>query len=180
MASPIDRQSVTAVVTRRIAPGRKADYLVWVDEVEKIASQFSGYQGTSYKVTGENNECHVVYRFDTVENLRKWEESDERKHCKVKLDGIVEGESRIDRLTGLEFLFRDQLHPKAHKMALVLIVVIFFVVLILNPIFSFLAASLPGMPSVLLLLVRVICQVLLLTYLIMPLIMRLLTPWLVR
>lgn len=180
MASLIDEQSVTAVVTRRVAPGRKTDYLNWVDDVEQVASKFPGYMGTSYKVEGENNDCHVVYRFDTVENLRGWEESDERRHWKEKLDGIVEGESRIDRLTGLEFLFRDQLHPKAHKMALVLTGTIFLLVLALNPLFSFLAATFPAVPELLLLLLRVILQVLFMTYLIMPRIMRVLAPWLGR
>lgn len=175
-----DEQSVTAVVTRKIVPGRKQDYLAWVGDVEQVAGRFPGYQGTTYKVQGEDNECHVVYRFDTIEHLRDWEESDERAHWAAKLEGIAEGESRIDRLTGLEFLFRGQLHPKAHKMALVLTVTIFLLVVILNPIFSFVASALPTVPESVLLLARVILQVVLLTYMIMPRIMRILTPWLTR
>ncbi|HEY9098018.1 MAG TPA: hypothetical protein VIN38_04030 [Thiobacillus sp.] len=175
-----DEQSVTAVVTRRIVPGREPDYLAWAYEVEQVAARFPGHQGITYKLQGEDNECHAVFRFDTVEHLLDWEESDERKHWTAKLDGIVEGEARIDRLTGLEFLFQDQLHPKAHKMALVLTAAIFLIVVILNPFFSFLATTMPATPEWLLLLVRVILQVLLLTYLIMPRVMRILAPWLRR
>jgi len=175
-----DEQSVTAVVTRRIVPGRKADYLAWVHGVEEVASRFPGHQGTTYKTKGQDNEYHVVYRFDTVEHLRDWEESEERRHWIEKLHGIVEGETRTDRLTGLEFLFRNQLHPKAHKMTLVLTVTIFFLVVLLNPVFLFLAEAMPGVPGWLLILFRVILQVVLLTYLIMPRIMRVLAPWLSR
>lgn len=180
MALSTDEQSVTVVVTRRIVPGRQSDYLAWLHKVEEVVSRFPGYRGTTYKTQGGDNECHVVFRFDTVEHLRDWEESDERMHWRAKLDGIVEGESRIDRLTGLEFLFRDQLHPKAHKMAFVLTVTIFLIVVILNPVFSFLTATMPTVPEWILLLVRVILQVLLLTYLVMPRIMRILAPWLRR
>lgn len=42
MASATDEQSVTAVVTRKIVPGRKQDYLAWVGDVEKIAARFPG------------------------------------------------------------------------------------------------------------------------------------------
>ena len=73
-----DQESVTAVVTRRIVPGRKPDYLAWVDKVKEIASQYPGHQGTTYKIRGDNNVCHVIYRFDTIEHLRDWETSDER------------------------------------------------------------------------------------------------------
>lgn len=175
-----DQESVTAVVTRRIVPGRKPEYIDWVHQVEKIARQFPGHQGVTYKVRGEKGECHVVFRFDTIDNLRNWEESPERREWVEKLVGLVEGEERIDRLTGLEFLFANQLHPKASKMALVLIVVIFALLLILDPVVSLLFSALPATPIWLVLLFRVVLQVMLMTYIVMPRVTRLLVPWLTR
>ena len=175
-----ENDSVTAVITRQIVAGRKPDYLAWVHEVEHVLNQFPGHQGVTYKVLGEGPECHVIFRFDTVEHLRGWEESAQRKHWTEKLDGIVEGEARVDRLTGLEFLFRNQLHPKAHKMVLVLATVIFSLSLILNPPFSQLKYSLPVVPDLAWLLVQIVLQISLLTYAIMPGITRLLVTWLAR
>lgn len=177
-----DQESVTAVVTRRIVPGRKPEYISWVHQVEKIVAQFPGYQDTAYKVKGERGECHVVFRFDTVEHLRNWELSAERQKWIEKLEdeGLVEGGERIERLTGLEFLFANQLHPKANKMALVLIVIIFTMMLMLEPVVSFLFGMLPGTPNWLILLFRITVQVVLMTYVVMPPVTRCLASWLAR
>lgn len=172
--------SVTAVVTRRIVRGRKPDYKTWVHDVEHVANQFPGHMGVTYKIPGDDNECHVIFRFDTVEHLRNWEKSEERKHWTAKLDGIVEGETRVHRLTGIEFLFRDQLHPKAHKMVLILAVVIFSLSSILSPFFSQFGFAWPAVPGWIWRLTQVVLQVLLLTYFVMPRITRLLVTWLAR
>ena len=175
-----DQESVTAIVTRRIVPGRKSEYADWVHQVGEVASTFPGHQGVTYKVKGEKGECHVVFRFDTIEHLRDWEESDERRHWLAKIEHLVEGEERIKRLTGLEFLFAGQLHPKAHKMALVLIVVIYTMLTILSPLVALLFSVLPDVPQWLILLFRVALLVVLMTYFIMPAVTRLLMPWLTR
>lgn len=180
MSGASDARSVTTIVTRKIIPGRKADYREWVHQVGAVAERFPGHQGTTYKLKGDGDECHVVFRFDTIEHLRAWEESAERKHWQGKLGGIVQGEERIKRLTGLEFLFRDQYHPKAHKMALVLTATIFCLVLIFNPAFAFLTGAFPVIPDLLWILVRTALQVVLMTYVIMPPLSRLLAPWLNR
>jgi antibiotic biosynthesis monooxygenase (ABM) superfamily enzyme len=175
-----DQESVTAVVTRRVLPGRKTEYTAWVDQVEKIARQFPGHQGVTNKIRGEHGECHIVFRFDTVEHLSDWEESEERKEWVAKLEGLVEGEERIERLTGLEFLFANQVHPKAHKMVLVLTVVIFTMLLILRPFVSFLFSTVPATPDWLVLLFGITLQVLLMVYLVMPRLTRYLAHWLIR
>lgn len=174
------QESVTAVVTRRIVPGRESGYKDWVHQVDNIASRFPGYQATTYKEHGRFGECHVVFRFDTIDHLHDWEHSAERQQWIAKLEGIVEGEERIHRLTGLEFLFANQLHPKAHKMVLVLCVVIFIMQLLLTPLVVTLFNTLPGAPDWAALLFRVIFQVILLTYVVMPPVTRCLAPWLAR
>ncbi|MEZ5562933.1 MAG: antibiotic biosynthesis monooxygenase [Gammaproteobacteria bacterium] len=175
-----DNDSVTVVVTRRVMPGRKQDYLDWVRRIGEVARRYPGHQGTTSQVQGDDDKCHVVFRFDTIEHLRAWEESPERAEWVAKLEGIVEGDSHIERLTGLEVLFAGQPYPKAHKMALVLTVAIFVLVVSLNPLFLLLAAALPAIPAWLLILIKVAVQVLLLVYFIMPRVTRWLAPWLAR
>lgn len=65
-------------------------------------------------------------------------------------------------------------------MVLVLSVIIFFLVLLLNPVFAFLMATLPAVPDVLWILVRTVLQVVLLTYMVMPAVSRVLADWLGR
>lgn len=175
-----EQESVTAVVTRRIAPAWKSEYTDWVHQVGTVASQFPGHQGVTYKVKGEQDECHVVFRFDTIEHLRDWEESAERRKWLAKIEHMVEGEEHIKRLTGLEFLFTDQLHPKAYKMVLVLIMVIFTLLMVLGPLVSFLFSALPDVPNWLVMLFQVSLLVSLMTYFIMPRVTRMLMPWLTR
>ncbi len=98
----------------------------------------------------------------------------------AKIEHLVEGEERIKRLSGLEFLFADQLHPKAHKMVLVLIAVIFTLLMVLGPLVSFLFSALPGLPGWVVQLFQVSLLVTLMTYFIMPRVTRMLMPWLTR
>lgn len=175
-----EQESVTAVITRRIVPGRKSEYADWVKQVGTVASQFPGHQGVTYKTKGENGECHVVFCFDTIGHLRNWEESAERQKWLAKIEHLVEGEDRIKRLTGLEFLFGDKYQPKAYKMALVLVAVIFILLMVLSPLVSLLFSFLPSVPNWLVMLFRVSLLVALMTYVIMPWVTRILMPWLTR
>ena len=175
-----DQESVTAVVTRRIVPDHQSEYAEWVHQVGKVASKFPGHQGVTYKAEGEKDECHVVFRFDTIEHMQDWEESAERRHWLAKIEHLVEGDDSIKRLTGLEFLFAGQLHPKAYKMALVLIVVIFTLLMVLSPLVAFLFSALPGVPDWLVTLFQVSLLVALMTYFIMPRVTHMLKSWLTR
>ena len=130
----------------------------------------------------ERNKYYVsIFRFDTYRNLGNWEQSEQRADGLKRVKGlVVDEETEMRQVTGLEFWFNlpevpVNLIPSPHKMALVLIVVVFLLVLVMNLIFGPFLAEFPLIVRIALV---VIVQVMLMTYVIMPQVTRLIRPWL--
>lgn len=148
-----------------------------------MAQTFPGHMGVSTLPPSDvtDGDYVIIFRYDTYENLCAWEESEERAEWLKKLEGLVEGEARIQRVTGLEFLFPLAEVPAAtpppspHKMAIVLIAVVFCLVTAINMLFGHWLAQLPLFLRIF---VLVTLQVLLMTYVVMPRVTALLKPWL--
>lgn len=182
-ALPGTEGPVTVTIARRVKPGLEAEYERWIDGVSKVAQTFPGHMGVSTLPPSDvtDGDYVIIFRYDTYEHLRAWEESDERAAWLEKLEGLVEGEARIQRVTGLEFLFPLAEVPAAtpppspHKMALVLIVVVFCLVTAINLIFGQWLAQLSLLARIF---VLVALQVLLMTYVVMPRVTKVLKPWL--
>lgn len=181
---PGDEGAVTVSISRRVKPGFEVQYEAWISGVIEAASHFSGHLGTNVLRPGPatNHEYVLIYRFDSYSSCRDWEQSDVRQEWLDQLDGMIEGAPVMRRGTGLEFWFDlPELpvleHPSPHKMALVLIIVVFSLVLMFN---LLLAPWLEGMNLWQRVLVIVVLQVLLMTYLVMPRVTRLLKPWLYK
>jgi uncharacterized protein len=99
---------------------------------------------------------------------------------------VTEGEPTVDRQSGLEFWFTTNSgnasaaaleQPPRYKMPMVVTGVIFVLVFTLLPQIQNTTAGLPVLLSTLM---GVVIMVLLMTYVIMPLVTRLLRPWLVK
>ncbi|MCA1007831.1 antibiotic biosynthesis monooxygenase [Rhodococcus hoagii] len=84
MAAPDPRartpRPATVVVTHRLRPGMDADFRRWQNEVDSAAASFTGFLGTegTPPVNG-GSEWSVVYRFDSLDHLRDWLDSDRRR-----------------------------------------------------------------------------------------------------
>ncbi|MCW8836763.1 MAG: antibiotic biosynthesis monooxygenase [Rhodospirillales bacterium] len=173
---------VTVAISRRVKPGREADYEQWIAGIVEAAAGYPGNMGVNVlRPRGRAQKDYVIiFRFDSEDHLKGWEKSAERASWLEKIEGIVIGEDKVERVTGLEFWFTlpevpAGAPPSQHKMALVLVVVVFFLVLALN-----LAAGpwLNTLPFLAHIFVVVLFQVLLMTYVIMPRVTRILRPWL--
>lgn len=175
-----DTGPVTISISRRVVPGREADYEAWVQGITAQAIKFPGHMGVNViRPTPPSREYVSIFRFDTYQHSRDWEESNVRAEWLARLEGITEGEDEVVKGTGLEFWFSlpelPAAHPSPHKMALVLLVVVYVMLTVIN----YLLAPLTGdWPGPLRLLLTVLCQVLLMTYLVMPRVTRLLKSWL--
>ena len=173
---------VTVTVSRRVKPGREAGYEAWLKHISGVAGRFPGHMGVNViRPDGVRHKDYVtIVRFDSYRHLRHWEESPERAELIGQLEGLVAGEARVQRVTGLEFWFTLPEAPAAsppspHKMALVLVVVVFGVVVSIQLAFGAWLAQLPMLVRIG---VVVVAQVLLMTYIIMPQVTRLLRSWL--
>lgn len=174
---------VTVTLVRRVRPGREADYEAWISGVIAAAGDFPGHHGAHVlRPRGAGGEYVLIYRFDTYEHCRAWEESAVRAAWLDKLGDIVVGDTRVKRVTGLETWFDlpevpVAAKPPPHKMALVLIVVVFAIVWPLNVL---LQPLMTGWPLPLRIFIIAVIQVLLMTYWVMPQVTRLLKGWLFR
>lgn len=173
---------VTVSISRKVIPGKEVDYERWVSGVIEAASAYPGHQGSNVlRPSASTGNCYVlIYRFDNYANCQTWENSELRQHWLDKLESLIEGEPKVQRGTGLEFWFDlpelpVSQHPSPHKMALVLIVVVYVLIMGVNIV---LGPLLKGAEPWLRTAVIVILQVLLMTYLVMPHVTRLLKGWL--
>jgi antibiotic biosynthesis monooxygenase (ABM) superfamily enzyme len=170
------------VVTRRVRPGREAQYEAWLARLIAEAGQLPGYLGTTIQrppPTGPR-EYTSVFRFDTVEHLRDFEASDLRRRALAELADLVESDAVWRELTGLEVWFSPPAgtvvpQPSRLRMALLLIAVVYLLVLSIGQGVGW-AAS--GLPMPVRLLITIVLEVFLMTYLVMPRLTRRLARWL--
>lgn len=173
---------VTVSIARKAVAGREADYEDWISRVTAMVSGWPGYQGVSVlRPAAATDYSYVtIYRFATWEQCHAFEKSDERARLLAELEGMVENEAEIKKVTGLEFWFDlpevpAQARPSPHKMALVVTVVAYGVVTGLNLAVGPLVSAYPAWLRAL---VMVAAQVVLMTYVFMPQATRLLRRWL--
>ena len=173
---------VTVSISRRVLPGREAEYEDWLHRIIEAASHFPGHLGVNIlRPSGKTGGRYVlIYRFDTWEHCEDWEASDTRARMVGDLDGIVLGETEMRRVTGLEAWFDlpevpAQKHAPQWKMAIVLIVVVFVVVYPLQLLILPMTSAWPHWARTLTI---AVIQVLLMTYVLMPKVTRLLRRWL--
>lgn len=160
-------EPVTVIVTRTAKAGRIAEFEEWMAGIIRVAMKFEGFMGINVIRPQDPTrpEYVIIFRFDTYENLTKWENSSERREWAERSRAVVEGEPLIERITGLEFWFtprsgRPQA-PRRHKMALVLVAVISSLLATVLPLIQLATESLhPALRLV----IGVVIMVLLMTY----------------
>lgn len=180
-ATAVKIEPVTVVVSRRVKPGREADYEKWLQRLIHEAGQLPGYLGTNIHRPGPSGprEYTSVFRFDSVDTLRGFEQSELRARYLREVSGLVESDAVWKKLTGLEFWFSPPPgtvvpQPSRWRMALVMIAVVYGLVLSIGQLVA-LAAG--GLPMQVRLLVTITLEVFLMTYLIMPRLTRWLARW---
>lgn len=182
---PPARDPVTVVITRRVKPGRTADYEAWLQQFQQEARGLPGYLGvtTQRPAAGAPPDYVSVLRFDSLASLQAFERSELRACQLERVRDFVEGDAAWRQLTGLEFWFTPPPgtvvpQPSRGRMALVMITVVFGLVLGLGTLVNAAFAMLPfATPYPARLLVTITIEVLLMTYWLMPLITRRLAHW---
>lgn len=189
---------ITVIVTRTAKKGKIKEFEDWMDGIVHESLKFEGHLGVDVirPVEQSKPEYVIIFRFNTLNNLLKWERSKARKEWLEKSKDVVEGEDKVQKLTGLEFWFTPRsAHrtegdannnevrgqpvnlPARYKMAIVTAGIVFVLLNTLIPQIEQLTAPLPLLLSSLL---GVLIMVFLMTYLIMPSVTRLLRPWLYK
>jgi antibiotic biosynthesis monooxygenase (ABM) superfamily enzyme len=176
----MSNEPVTVVVTRRVKAGRERDYEAWLEKLLERAKRLDGYLGTTVtRPSGGNREYTSVFRFDSVEHLRNFEQSDLRREALLAVAELVEADAERVQLTGLESWFTPPAgmvvpQPSRFRMALVMIAVVYGLVVGIG---ALVAAVLSTAPMPLRLLVTITVEVFLMTYVLMPRLTRWLASW---
>ncbi len=181
MTTAPETEPVTVVVTRRVKVGREAAYEASLTRLTEDAKALPGYLGTVVQRPGPAapREYTSVFRFDSVEHLRAFEESDLRRRALAEVVELVEADAVWRELTGLELWFTPPPgtvvpQPSRLRMALVMIGVVYGLVLSIG---SLVALALAAAPAPIRLLVTITLEVFLMTYVLMPRLTRWLARW---
>ena len=174
-------EPVTVVVTRRVRPGKEAAYEAWLDRLIASASSLAGFRGAKVQrpAAGEPPVYTSIFSFESVETLRGFETSDLRRRALAEVTDLVEADAVWSRLTGLELWFTPPPgtivpQPSRPRMAALMVVVVYGLVLSIGKAVAF---AMVDAPIELRLLVTIVIEVLLMTYVIMPRLTRWLARW---
>ncbi len=175
---------VTVSIARKIKHGYEKEYEQWEKNVINEASRFPGYLGTNFlrPNSATQNKYIIIYRFDSYQNACNWEDSGIRQEWLEKLEPILVGEAIRQKKTGLEVWFElpeiEAAKPAPrYKMAIVLTVVLYFLSISLNLILKPLLVNVPLPANILIIL---LINVILMTWVIMPKLTYWLRNWLFK
>lgn len=178
---PDNTGPVTVVVSRVIRPGAAGAFEEWLEGVCREASRFDGHQGVTIlrPAASSRPEYVLIFRFDTYEHLRAWNESPVRDTWLERVKPLTLEPPKAQELTGLEHWFTLPAHetatPPRYKMALLTWIVIFPSVMILRGILQPLIGGFGPLPQTL---VMTAILVTTMTWVIMPRVTRWCARWL--
>lgn len=179
--SSTTNDSVTVVVTRRVKSGYESQYENWLKRLLEEAKFMKGYIGaTVQKPAPGTTEYTSVFRFDNVENLRKFEESEIRSKYLLEVVDYVEADAVWKKFSGLEFWFSPPKgsivpQPSRFRMALVMIVVVYGLVILIGQLVATLVGDI--IPYFVRLFITISIEIFLMTFVLMPHLTRLLARW---
>lgn len=97
---------LTVVATWRARKGREREFEAWRHEIAAAALKFPGHMGVNVILpSGADNEYVVIFRFDTYEHLRAWQESEIRRELLKKAEPLRESPPSYRLESGLEYWF---------------------------------------------------------------------------
>jgi antibiotic biosynthesis monooxygenase (ABM) superfamily enzyme len=172
----IESGQVTVVVTWHVRRGHEQEFDTWFRDVSTAALKFTGHLGLNVVHPGDNgSEYVIVFRFDTDEHLRAWMESDIRRDFLQKAEQFREEQPTYHVERGLEYWFEtnDTKAPARWKMAIITVLGVWPVSMLVSNALAPLIGGLPPVLRALLVSVGIVCM---LTWIVMPLLVKLFSP----
>ncbi|MNB74715.1 Antibiotic biosynthesis monooxygenase [compost metagenome] len=172
---------VTLVITHTLLAGQAERYEQWLGKIMPVAADFPGHLGASVIRPTEGQDLWtVIIRFDTLEHLYAWTQSDTRSVLVKEIEPLLAEGDKTEVRTEAAFWFTPpEMHvrkPKLWKQFLVTLMVIFPSTLVVPELTGALLPALKG--SLFLHLLNDACVVALVVWLWMPIVTRLFAGWL--
>jgi antibiotic biosynthesis monooxygenase (ABM) superfamily enzyme len=170
----------TAVITRDVTPGHQADYQKWSQRLLATAARRPGYQSATLvgPPHGDPGRRMLIRRFSDRRSLRTWVDSEQRKSLTAEADEfsthVYEEPSSLETWFAIPGMGTVQPPPR-WKMALATTPAAYVLILAILAALSPISESWPRAASNV---VVTVLMVALLTWVAMPLVTRVLRPWL--
>ena len=179
---PAADDPVTVLYSRRVKPGREADFEAWAHGIVAAARQFPGHLGASVLDAPGSREYHILFSFADRRSLRACLDSTERHRWLARVGDLLEADRGLQQLTGLETWFKlpgstvpTMKPPPRWKMWLVSLMAVYPLVLAFQVL---LVPRVAGLPLALRALLFPLVLLTLMTFVVMPVVTRLLRRWL--
>jgi antibiotic biosynthesis monooxygenase (ABM) superfamily enzyme len=172
----IESGQVTVVVTWHVRQGHEQEFDAWFRDVSAAALKFPGHLGLNVVHPGDQGtEYVIVFRFDTDEHLKAWMESDVRREFLEKAEQFREEQPTYHVERGLEYWFEtgDTKAPPRWKMAILTVLGVWPVSILVSSALAPLIGSLLPILQALVVSIGIVC---LLTWVVMPLLVKLFSP----
>jgi len=172
---------ITTVVRHFIKADKRGAFENWTKDISAKAKQFEGFEGLQLIPPPSGSKEYItLFKFSSVPALQKWMDSDERKNEVSKLNSLSEKEMVLGQIEGVDFWFdapgkKTDGAPPKWKMSLLTWLAVFPGVVILGKLYH---ALFPDFSSILLTLFTTMTLVPLLTWVLMPNIVKLFKGWL--
>ena len=110
MQAEMENGGASAVITHHILEGKQSQYEEWLNEIGPLCRNSPGNIDWQIirPIPNLTFTYTVILRFDTIENLKKWMESTERKNLIEKAKPLFAKDDKYYIKTGLDFLFLSE------------------------------------------------------------------------
>lgn len=103
----MENPGASVVITHHILDGKQKEYEKWLDEIVPISKHSEGF--IDLQIVRPIPKLTFVYtviiRFDTIDHLKSWMESQDRKKFIEKANPFFRKNDRYQIKSGLDFLF---------------------------------------------------------------------------
>jgi len=178
-------ESVTAVIRHQVRTGAAADYEQWLRRIVPIAERFPGHRGVHVIHPPSGGGLYTVtIRFDSLLHAEDWFQSAARRALLEEVGPLLASDEEVQTVTGLEFWFHTDASQKAarrYKQFLLTLAVIFPLTLLVPVPLRWLSEWLPVLRNFYVAhFASAAVVVALMTYVLMPRIVRRVAGWLYR
>lgn len=175
-------RSVALIITHTIKAGEEKPYEVWLTEIQREVSHRHGYLGREiFRPAHGSRKYTSILRFDTLDNLNAWAESETRQRYVNQVKHLLETGDQVEIQTGVDFWFTPEgmRPPKPWKQFLLTLTAVYPLSLAIPRLLRFLFQIAPSFEHELikaLLMAAILTG--LLTFVVMPRYTRLVKRWL--
>jgi antibiotic biosynthesis monooxygenase (ABM) superfamily enzyme len=182
--SEAKKRIATNIISEIVKPGSQQDFETWSKRINKVVAQQSGFISSDILRPRDKNhlEYIIIIRFETYDTLNDWKTSETFKTIFKEVKPHLVSHQSQQQSHGIEQWFElpeHEIHqakkPAFYKLVVMGIIAVYPLVLLSN---LALAPITHNLPYWLVVLLSVVFISVLMTWPVMPLISKILSPWL--